>query len=181
MEEGGDAAPGGLWGWHGAGGAAIPALRRLPGCVRGRPAGGALGGDPQPAPAPGGVHLHQRPAPGAAGAPPGLYRQGQRCGAAAGPAGGGVAGFARPHCTGKSPRPLRGAVLRRGAQHPSPVAGLPGDVFAQGPELGLQLSGENRALREDNQSLRLQCDRLSRGRAGTETSRSKSPWGHHAR
>lgn len=95
--------------------------------------------------------------------------------------GGGVAGFARPHCTGKSPRPLRGAVLRRGAQHPSPVAGLPGDVFAQGPELGLQLSGENRALREDNQSLRLQCDRLSRGRAGTETSRSKSPWGHPAR
>ncbi|XP_071897792.1 myomegalin isoform X3 [Anas platyrhynchos] len=42
------------------------------------------------------------------------------------------------------------------------ASGLPGDVFAQGPELGLQLSGENRALREDNQSLRLQCDRLSR-------------------
>lgn len=99
----------------------------------------------------------------------------------AGPAGGLVAGFARPHCTGKSPRPLRGVVLRRGAQHPSPVAGLPGDVFAQGPELGLQLSGENRALREDNQSLRLQCDRLSRGRAGTNPSGSESLWGHPAR
>lgn len=93
----------------------------------------------------------------------------------------GVAGFAHPHCTGKSPRPLRGVVLRRGAQHPSPVAGLPGDVFAQGPELGLQLSGENRALREDNQSLRLQCDRLSRGRAGTNPSGSESLWGHPAR
>ncbi|XP_047936204.2 myomegalin isoform X2 [Anser cygnoides] len=42
------------------------------------------------------------------------------------------------------------------------ASGLPGDVYAQGPELGLQLSGENRALREDNQTLRLQCDHLSR-------------------
>ncbi|XP_040421900.1 myomegalin-like isoform X4 [Cygnus olor] len=42
------------------------------------------------------------------------------------------------------------------------ASGLPGDAYTQGPEPGLQLSGENRALREDNQTLRLQCDHLSR-------------------
>ncbi|OXB57796.1 hypothetical protein ASZ78_000154 [Callipepla squamata] len=50
------------------------------------------------------------------------------------------------------------------------ASGLPSDIYAQGPELGLQRSGENRALREDNQTLRLQCDHLSRGRAGPRVS-----------
>lgn len=85
-----------------------------------------------------------------------------------------------PRCTGKGTQPLHGAVLGRGAQHPSPFAGLPGDVYAQGPELGLQLSGENRALREDNQTLRLQCDHLSRGRARPDPSGSESQWAHPA-
>ncbi|KAM6066210.1 myomegalin isoform 2-T2 [Chlamydotis macqueenii] len=39
------------------------------------------------------------------------------------------------------------------------ASGLPSDVYAQGP--GLQLSRENQALREDNRTLRLQCDHLS--------------------
>ncbi|KAM6262086.1 LOW QUALITY PROTEIN: myomegalin-like [Porphyrio hochstetteri] len=39
--------------------------------------------------------------------------------------------------------------------------GLPSDVYAQGLEPGLQLSGENQALREDNRTLRLQRDHLS--------------------
>ncbi|KAM9283390.1 myomegalin [Morus bassanus] len=41
------------------------------------------------------------------------------------------------------------------------AGGLPSDVCAQGPEPGLQLSGENQALREDNRTLRLQHDHLS--------------------
>ncbi|XP_075012749.1 myomegalin isoform X2 [Calonectris borealis] len=41
------------------------------------------------------------------------------------------------------------------------ASGLPSDVYAQGPEPGLQLSGENQALREDNRTLRLQRDHLS--------------------
>ncbi|XP_042663096.1 myomegalin isoform X2 [Tyto alba] len=41
------------------------------------------------------------------------------------------------------------------------ASGLPSDVYAQTPELGLQLSGENQALREDNRTLRLQRDHLS--------------------
>ncbi|XP_009271580.1 PREDICTED: myomegalin isoform X2 [Aptenodytes forsteri] len=43
----------------------------------------------------------------------------------------------------------------------SKASGLPSDVYAQGPEPGLQLSGENQALREDNRTLRLQRDHLS--------------------
>ncbi|NWT93026.1 MYOME protein, partial [Urocynchramus pylzowi] len=39
--------------------------------------------------------------------------------------------------------------------------GLPSDVYAQTPELGLQLSRENQALHEENRSLRLQRDHLS--------------------
>ncbi|KAM6305704.1 myomegalin-like [Aegotheles albertisi] len=41
------------------------------------------------------------------------------------------------------------------------ASGLPSDVYAQGLESGLQLSGENQALREDNRTLRLQRDHLS--------------------
>ncbi|XP_075278524.1 myomegalin isoform X2 [Opisthocomus hoazin] len=41
------------------------------------------------------------------------------------------------------------------------ASGLPSDVYAQGSEPGLQLSRENQALREDNRTLRLQCDHLS--------------------
>ncbi|KAM6396620.1 myomegalin [Pluvialis apricaria] len=41
------------------------------------------------------------------------------------------------------------------------ASGLPSDVYAQAPEPGLQLSGENQALREDNRTLRLQRDHLS--------------------
>ncbi|NXC20642.1 MYOME protein, partial [Corythaeola cristata] len=44
-------------------------------------------------------------------------------------------------------------------------SGLPSDVYTQGLEPGLQLSGENQALREDNRTLRLQRDYLSQGRA----------------
>ncbi|XP_075364184.1 myomegalin isoform X4 [Mycteria americana] len=51
--------------------------------------------------------------------------------------------------------------LERRLASTSKASGLPGDVYAQGPELGLQLSRENQALREDNQTLRLQCDHLS--------------------
>ncbi|XP_061307817.1 myomegalin [Pezoporus flaviventris] len=40
-------------------------------------------------------------------------------------------------------------------------SGLSSDVYAQSPELGLQLSGENKALREDNRTLRLQRDHIS--------------------
>ncbi|XP_065599856.1 myomegalin isoform X2 [Cyrtonyx montezumae] len=54
------------------------------------------------------------------------------------------------------------------------ASGLPSDIYAQGPELGLQLSRENRALREDNRTLRLQCDHLSRGRAGPRVSQRGS-------
>ncbi|XP_009318973.1 PREDICTED: myomegalin-like [Pygoscelis adeliae] len=43
----------------------------------------------------------------------------------------------------------------------SKASGLPSNVYAQGPEPGLQLSGENQALREDNRTLRLQRDHLS--------------------
>ncbi|NXK65974.1 MYOME protein, partial [Sylvietta virens] len=41
------------------------------------------------------------------------------------------------------------------------ASGLPGDVYAQTPELGLQLSRENQALHEENRTLRLQRDHLS--------------------
>ncbi|XP_068055350.1 myomegalin isoform X7 [Anomalospiza imberbis] len=41
------------------------------------------------------------------------------------------------------------------------ASGLPSDVYAQTPELGLQLSRENQALHEENQALRLQRDHLS--------------------
>ncbi|XP_074007325.1 myomegalin isoform X1 [Numenius arquata] len=41
------------------------------------------------------------------------------------------------------------------------ASGLPSDVYAQTPEPGLQLSGENQALREDNRTLRLQREHLS--------------------
>ncbi|XP_027550401.1 myomegalin-like isoform X4 [Neopelma chrysocephalum] len=41
------------------------------------------------------------------------------------------------------------------------ASGLPSDVYAQTPELGLQLSGENQALREENRTVRLQRDHLS--------------------
>ncbi|XP_054689362.1 myomegalin isoform X2 [Grus americana] len=41
------------------------------------------------------------------------------------------------------------------------ASGLPSDVYAQGLEPGLQLSGENQALRDDNRTLRLQRDHLS--------------------
>ncbi|NXP88525.1 MYOME protein, partial [Passerina amoena] len=40
-------------------------------------------------------------------------------------------------------------------------SGLPSDVYAQSPELGLQLSRENQALHEENRTLRLQRDHLS--------------------
>ncbi|NXH03122.1 MYOME protein, partial [Loxia leucoptera] len=45
-------------------------------------------------------------------------------------------------------------------------SGLPSDVYAQTPELELQLSRENQALHEENRTLRLQRDHLSQGRAG---------------
>nr|XP_041573877.1 myomegalin isoform X5 [Taeniopygia guttata] len=41
------------------------------------------------------------------------------------------------------------------------ASGLPSDVYGQPPELGLQLSRENQALHEENQTLRLQRDHLS--------------------
>lgn len=139
---------------------APPALSCVPGCDRGRSAGGTPGGDPQPAPAPGGVHLHQRPAPGAAGAPPGLHRQGQRYGLP-GP------GSAHP-----SAHPVHWEQTLSSA----PSTGLPSDVYAQTPELGLQLSRENQALHEENRTLRLQRDHLSQGRAASIL--GLSPTGH---
>ncbi|XP_072198832.1 myomegalin isoform X2 [Excalfactoria chinensis] len=56
---------------------------------------------------------------------------------------------------------LREQLERRLASTGKPSS-LPSDVYAQGPELGLQLSRENQALREDNRTLRLQCDQFSR-------------------
>ncbi|XP_075616358.1 myomegalin isoform X3 [Balearica regulorum gibbericeps] len=41
------------------------------------------------------------------------------------------------------------------------ASGLPSDVYAQGLEPGLEPSGENQALRDDNRTLRLQRDHLS--------------------
>uniref|UniRef100_A0A8C3P5R8 Phosphodiesterase 4D interacting protein n=1 Tax=Cyanoderma ruficeps TaxID=181631 RepID=A0A8C3P5R8_9PASS len=41
------------------------------------------------------------------------------------------------------------------------ASGLPSDVYAQTPELGLQLSRENQALHEENRTLRFQRDHLS--------------------
>ncbi|NXQ26698.1 MYOME protein, partial [Alaudala cheleensis] len=41
------------------------------------------------------------------------------------------------------------------------ASGLPSDIYAQTPELGLQLSRENQALHQENQTLRLQRDHLS--------------------
>ncbi|KAM6078568.1 LOW QUALITY PROTEIN: myomegalin-like [Theristicus caerulescens] len=51
--------------------------------------------------------------------------------------------------------------LERRLASTSKASGLPSAVYAQGPEPGLQLSGENQALREDNRTLRLQRDHLS--------------------
>ncbi|XP_074894512.1 myomegalin isoform X5 [Buteo buteo] len=51
--------------------------------------------------------------------------------------------------------------LERRLASTSKASGLPSDVYAQTPEPGLQLSGENQALREDNRTLRLQRDHLS--------------------
>lgn len=65
---------------------------------------------------------------------------------------------------------MHGRMLGRETQHQAPFAGLPSDVYAQTPEPGLQLSGENQALREDNRTLRLQRDHLSQGRAGPPAS-----------
>lgn len=67
-----------------------------------------------------------------------------------------------------SAHPLHnGALGRDSALLPS--TGLPSDVYAQTPELGLQLSRENQALHEENRTLRLQRDHLSQGRAGAES------------
>ncbi|KAM6343597.1 myomegalin-like [Alca torda] len=55
---------------------------------------------------------------------------------------------------------LREQLERRLASTGKP-SGLPSDVYAQTSEPGLQLSGENQALREDNRTLRLQRDHLS--------------------
>ncbi|NXK51557.1 MYOME protein, partial [Chauna torquata] len=52
--------------------------------------------------------------------------------------------------------------LERRLASTSKASGLPSDVYTQGLEPGLQLSRENQALREDNWTLRLQCDHLSR-------------------
>ncbi|XP_074762926.1 myomegalin isoform X2 [Athene noctua] len=51
--------------------------------------------------------------------------------------------------------------LERRLASTSKASGLPRDVCAQTLEPGLQLSGENQALREDNRTLRLQRDQLS--------------------
>ncbi|XP_064520424.1 myomegalin-like isoform X5 [Pseudopipra pipra] len=51
--------------------------------------------------------------------------------------------------------------LERRLASTSKASGLPSDVYAQTPELGLQLSGENQALREENRTVRLQRDHLS--------------------
>ncbi|KAJ7404955.1 myomegalin-like [Pitangus sulphuratus] len=51
--------------------------------------------------------------------------------------------------------------LERRLASTSKASGLPSDVYAQTPELGLQLSGENQALREENRTMRLQRDHLS--------------------
>ncbi|NWU51719.1 MYOME protein, partial [Dromas ardeola] len=55
---------------------------------------------------------------------------------------------------------LREQLERRLASTGKP-SGLPSDVYAQTSEPGLQLSGENQALRDDNRTLRLQRDHLS--------------------
>lgn len=67
--------------------------------------------------------------------------------------------------------------LGRETQRRSPLAGLPSDAYAQAPELGLQLSGENQALRDDNRTLRLQREHLSQGRAWPPASRVRVPEG----
>ncbi|XP_071421787.1 myomegalin isoform X3 [Pithys albifrons albifrons] len=51
--------------------------------------------------------------------------------------------------------------LERRLASTSKASGLSSDIYAQTPELGLQLSRENQALREENRTLRLQCDHLS--------------------
>ncbi|XP_027752341.1 myomegalin-like isoform X11 [Empidonax traillii] len=51
--------------------------------------------------------------------------------------------------------------LERRLASTNKASGLPSDVYAQTPELGLQLSGENQALREENRTVRLQRDHLS--------------------
>ena len=76
-------------------------------------------------------------------------------------------GGAQPSHTplqGCTPTPCTAGCQERDSA-PCPFAGLPSDVYAQGSEPGLQLSRENQALREDNRTLRLQCDHLSQGRA----------------
>ncbi|NXN45612.1 MYOME protein, partial [Rhinoptilus africanus] len=55
---------------------------------------------------------------------------------------------------------LREQLERRLASTGKP-SGLPSEVYAQTSAPGLQLSGENQALREDNRTLRLQRDHLS--------------------
>lgn len=80
--------------------------------------------------------------------------------------GGGLGGALHTHPIVRGGRvPCAPWALGREAQRRSPLAGLPSDVCAQAPELGLQLSGENRTLRDDNRSLRLQREHLSQGRA----------------
>ncbi|XP_030903084.2 myomegalin isoform X4 [Melopsittacus undulatus] len=51
--------------------------------------------------------------------------------------------------------------LERRLASTSNTSGLSSNVYAQSPELGLQLSGENKALRDDNRTLRLQRDHIS--------------------
>ncbi|NXN94442.1 MYOME protein, partial [Rhinopomastus cyanomelas] len=51
--------------------------------------------------------------------------------------------------------------LERRLASASKASGLPSDAYAQVPELGLQLSRENQALRDDNRTLQLQHDHLS--------------------
>ncbi|XP_041885703.1 myomegalin-like isoform X5 [Corvus kubaryi] len=51
--------------------------------------------------------------------------------------------------------------LERRLASTSKASGCPSDVYAQTPELGLQLSRENQALHEENRTLRLQRDHLS--------------------
>lgn len=72
---------------------------------------------------------------------------------------------------GEGTHPVHDGVSGERLSTGAPFAGLPSDVYAQGPEPGLQLSGENQALREDNRTLRLQRDHLSQGRVRPPASR----------
>lgn len=73
---------------------------------------------------------------------------------------------------------MHGWVLEKETQRWSPLAGLSSNVYAQSPELGLQLSRENKALHEDNQNLRLQHDHISQGGAGLPASPGLCPRAH---